>query len=139
MQTNTTHQTTPTAAPGGHSALILRTRLDPLLRRVLRGLGAHVEPQEWRGVIGPAVDRIGGPAAEDAPKHLDADGAEALIELLKRMESRGAAPRWVHQMLSSYRAGALLERDGTLELGDGANASWLLGEVLRLPGRHRVG
>ncbi|MFV8836637.1 hypothetical protein [Aquisalimonas sp.] len=138
MQTITPHYATATPAFDGHHALVLRTRLDPLLRRVLHGLGARVEPLEWRGFIGPAVDRIGGPAAHNAPDHLDADGAEALIELLQRMESRGGAPRWVHHMLNSYRAGALLERDGTLELGDSTTPSWLLGEVLRLPGRQRV-
>ncbi|SEP04076.1 hypothetical protein [Aquisalimonas asiatica] len=138
MQTTTPHDAPATPAPGGHHALVLRTRLDPLLRRVLHGLGARVEPFEWRGIIGPAVDRVGGPTMHDAPDYLDADGAEALIELLQRMESRGGAPRWVHQMLSSHRAGALLERDGTLELGDAGTASWLLGELLRLPGRQRM-
>ena len=128
----TIHPTSPLIAQLP-PALILRTRLSPARRRLLGHMGVRIKPISWSGFVGPDVDRVDGPPDNAFPDWLDPAGADDLINVLQEMETAIGTPPWVKQMLVSYRAGELLQGDGSIDLDDGPDPRRLVGELLRLP------
>ncbi|QIT56126.1 hypothetical protein HC341_13540 [Aquisalimonas sp. 2447] len=122
---HTAHTTRPPGAP--LETLVLRGRLTPALRRLLAGLGVHMEPVRWSGFVGPELEHLHGTTTTPAPEWLDPDTAEDLLQVLREMEARRKAPEWARQWLVSHRAGTLLNGDGSLEVPDALPLDQLLG------------
>ena len=128
MHTTTHDAATPAPASAPQlETLVLRSRVTPAVRRLLAGLGVHIEPVRWSGFIGPELDHLHGTAASLSPAWLGPDTAEDLLQVLRDMELRGGAPEWARQWLVSHRAGTLLNGDGSLELPDALPLEQLLG------------